>query len=164
MRLRSHRRRLVVWSQSGRYGAPRLARLTRARRIRGRIRLGALLVVVGSIRLARAVRPRWRPLLAGGVLTAAGVMLRHGPGGMVLLPGLMCLMSAPLVEVGPPDEHIRRSKLERELAAYSTPAQRRDLEATFDRYPDGETYELRDILARQAVAPCHQGIPGSGRH
>jgi hypothetical protein len=164
MRLRSHRRRLVVWSQSGRYSAPRLARLTRTRRIRGRIRLGALLVVAGSIRLAGAVRPRWRPLLAGGVLTAVGVMLRHGPGGMVLLPGLVCLMSAPLVEVGPQDEHTRRSKLERELAAYSTPAQRRDLEASFDRYPDGETHELRDILARQAMAPCHQGIPGSGRH
>jgi hypothetical protein len=91
-------------------------------------------------------------------------MLRHGPGGMVLLPGLMCLMSVPLVEVGPKDERTRRSKLERELAAYSTPAQRCDLEATFDRYPDGETYELRDILARQATATGHHGIPGSGRH
>ena len=164
MRLRSHRRHLVVWSQSGRYGAPRLARLTPTGRIRRKIRIGALLLVVGLIRLARAVRPRWRPLLAGGVLTAVGVMLRHGPGGMVLLPGLLCLMSAPLVETGPPQERIRRSKLERELAAYSTPAQRRDLEAIFDRYPDGETYELRDILARQAMASCHHGIPGSGRH
>jgi len=163
MRLRS-RRHLVVWSQSGRYGAPRLARLTRARRVGRRFRIAALLLVVGSLRLARVVRPRWRPLLAGGVLTAAGVMLRHGPGGMVLLPGLMCLLSALLVEAGPVDERSRRSKLERELAAYSTPAQRRDLEATFDRYPDGETYELRDILARQAMATCRHGIPGSGRH
>jgi hypothetical protein len=164
MRLRSRRRDLVVWSQSGRYGAQRWARLTRTRRIRQWIRTGVLLVVVGSIRLARTVRPRWRPLLAGAVLTAVGAMLRHGPGGMVLLPGLMCLMSAPLVEVGPQDERTRRSKLERELAAYSTPAQRRDLEATFDRYPDGETHELRDILARQAMATRHTGIPGSGRH
>jgi hypothetical protein len=141
-----------------------LARLTRTARIRRRIRIAARLVVVGSIRLARAVRPRWRPLLAGGVLTAVGVMLRHGPGGMVLLPGLMCLLSAPLVEVGSQDERTRRSKLERELAAYSTPAQRRDLEATLDRYPDSETYELRDILARQAMTTCHHGIPGSGLH
>jgi len=64
---------------------------------------------------------------------------------------------------GPPAERIRRSELERELAAYSTPAQRLDLEAIFDRYPDGETYELRDILARQAMATCHHGIPGSGQ-
>jgi hypothetical protein len=133
-------------------------------RIRRRIRIAARLVVVGSVRLARTVRPRWRPLVAGGVLTAVGVMLRHGPGGMVLLPGLMCLLSAPLVEVGSQDERTRRSKLERELAAYSTPAQRRDLEATLDRYPDGETDELRDILARQAMATCHHGIPGSGLH
>ena len=46
--------------------------------------------------------------------------------------------------------------LERELAAYGTPAQRCDLEATFDRYPDDATGELRDILARQAAA--------AGRH
>jgi hypothetical protein len=141
-----------------------LARLTRTTRILGRIRIGALLVVAGSVWLARTARPRWRLLLTGGVLTVVGVLLRHGPGGMVLLPGLMCLISAPLVEVGPRDERTRRSELERELAAYWTPALRRDLEATFDRYPDGETYELRDILARQATATCHHGIPGSGLH
>ena len=28
----------------------------------------------GALRLARAVRPRWRPLLAGGVLTVVGAM------------------------------------------------------------------------------------------
>jgi hypothetical protein len=44
------------------------------------------------------------------------------------------------------------SELERELAAFSTPAQRRDLEATLDRYPDNITYELRNILARQSMA------------
>jgi hypothetical protein len=49
----------------------------------------------------------------------------------------------------------RRSELERELAAYSTAAQRRDLEATLDRYPDDITYELRDILASQAMAASH---------
>jgi hypothetical protein len=32
-----------------------------------------------------------------------------------------------------------------------------------DRYPDSVTYELRDILARQAMAACNNGIPGAGR-
>jgi hypothetical protein len=46
----------------------------------------------------------------------------------------------------------RHSDLERELAGYETPAERGDLEATLDRYPDGITHELRDILARQSMA------------
>jgi len=50
----------------------------------------------------------------------------------------------------------RRSELERELAAYSTPAQRRDLEAAFDRYSDDVTSELREIMASQRT----QGQPG----
>jgi hypothetical protein len=44
------------------------------------------------------------------------------------------------------------SELGRELAAFSTPAQRLDLAATLDRYPDKITYELRDLLACQAMA------------
>jgi hypothetical protein len=48
---------------------------------------------------------------------------------------------------------------ERELAAYATPAHRRDLETTLDRYPDGITCELRDILARQASAAAVKAIP-----
>jgi hypothetical protein len=70
MRLRAHRRNLVAWSPSAgpadRYGAPGLTRLARTRRIHRFIRTGALLTVIGLGRLARAVRPRWRPLLAGG--------------------------------------------------------------------------------------------------
>jgi len=89
MRRRSHRRNLVVWSQSagsaGRYGAPPF---TRGRRIRRWIRTGALLTVVGLMPLARAVRARWRPLLAGAVLTMVGIIWLDGPGGLVLLPGL----------------------------------------------------------------------------
>jgi len=54
-------------------------------------------------------------------------------------------------------------ELERELAAYSTPAQRCDLEATFDRYPDDVTYELRDILDRQATAAIDIRYPAVGR-
>jgi hypothetical protein len=64
------------------------------------------------------------------------------------------------------EAHKRRCELERELAAYSTPAQRRDLEATLNQYPDDLTYELRDILARQAMAAyCNRGgVPGAGRY
>src|SRR2546429_1839777 len=96
MRQRTHRRNLVVWRQSagsvGRYGAPPF---TRRRRIRRWIRTGALLTVVGLMPLARAVRARWRPLLAGGVLTAVGVMLLDRPGGVGLLPRLWLFLSAP---------------------------------------------------------------------
>lgn len=46
----------------------------------------------------------------------------------------------------------RRSDLARELAGYATPAERGDLEQALDRYPDGTTHELRDILARQSMA------------
>ena len=82
---------------------------------------------------------------------------------MILLPGLMFLLSAPLVPDIPEADRKRRAALSRELAAYSTPAQRRDLEATFDQYPDNVTYELRDILASQATVHCSNGIPGTPR-
>ena len=164
MRLRAHRRNPVVWSSSvspaDRDGAPRVTRPPRTRLVRRCIRIGALLTVIG---LARAVRPRWRPLLAGGVLTVVGLMLR-GAWGAILLPGLLFLYSALLIPGGPDADRARRSELERELAGYSTPAQRLDLDATLDRYPDSVTYELRDILTKQAVAACNNGIPGAGRH
>jgi hypothetical protein len=92
MRLRTHRRNLVAWSPSAgpadRYGAPR--------------------------RLAHAVRSRWRPLLAGGVLTVAGLMLRSGAWGAVIVPGIWLLGSALLVPANP-DADRKRSELEREL-------------------------------------------------
>ena len=126
MRLRAHRRNLVLWSQSassiGRDGA---LPFTRTRRIRRWIRVGALLTVVGLMPLARAVRARWRPLLAGGVLTVAGVMWLDGPGGMVLLPGLWLLLTAPLTPASPEADRMRRPEVEDELAVFSTPAQRR---------------------------------------
>jgi hypothetical protein len=97
-------------------------------------------------------------LLAGGVLTVVGVILRSGPGGVALLPGLLFLVYALLI---PPSPEAARSELERELAVYSTPAQRRDLEATLDRYPDGMTHELRDILASQAIAADGNRFPAA---
>ena len=90
MRLRPHRRNLVVWSPSagpvGRYGVPGFTRIARTRRIRRWIRTGGLLTVIGLIRLASAVRTRWRPLLAGGVLTVVGLMLRSGAWGSIAAP------------------------------------------------------------------------------
>src|SRR4029077_6314524 len=145
MRQRSHRRNLVVWSQSagsvGRYGTPPP---TRRRRIRRWIRTGALLTVVGLVPLARAVRARWRPLLAGGVLTVAGVMWRGGPGGMVLLPGLWLLLSAPLIPASAKADRMRRPEVELELGVYSHPAQRR--------------------LAIQAMAAHDKRFPVTGRY
>jgi hypothetical protein len=121
MRPRPHRRNLVVWSQSARpvrrYDAPAF---TRTRRIRRCIGVGALLTVVGLMPLARAVRARWRPLLAGGVLTVVGVMLRYGPGGVVLFPGLLFLLSAPLIPARSKADCMPCSELERELAVYSS--------------------------------------------
>jgi hypothetical protein len=160
MRLRSHRRNLVIWSSSvdpADRGAPQYKRLARTGRIRGWIRIGALLTVI-------AVRPRWRPLLAGAVLTVIGVMLRSGAGGLVLIPGLLLFWYALLIPANPDADRKRRTQLERELAAYSTPAQKCDLEAILDRYPDDITCEIRDILAGQAMAAHSNGIPGAGRY
>ena len=161
MRLRARRRTLVVWRQSAR-SATRYARprRDRARRMRRWIRIGALLTVLGLMSLAGGVRARWRPVLAGVVLTVAGVLMRAGAGSVVMLPGLMFLVTAPLLPGRADADSVRRGELERELALYSTPAQRSDLEATLDQYPDGITHELRDILARQAMAASTSRFPG----
>jgi hypothetical protein len=162
MRLRPHRRNLVVWSQSAgpadRYGG---LRLTRTRRIPRWIRTGALLTVIGVVGLARGVRARWRPLLPGVVLTAAGLIMRNGPASVMLLPGMLLLIYALLLPDSPEEDHIR---LERELGQYSTPAERRDLEAILDRHSDAITWELREILARQAMAADGNRFPAAGRH
>jgi hypothetical protein len=122
-----------------------------------------LLTVLRLLPLARAVRGRWRPLLAGTVLTAAGVMLRSTVGSVVLLPGLLLLLSAPLIPGTPETDRMQRSELERELAVYTTSAQRFDLEATLDQYPDDVTHELRDILAGQATGQREKRFPAIGR-
>ena len=156
MRLRPRRRNLVIWSRSAcraeRGRGLWFSRPVHSRRIRRRMRTLVLLAALGLIRLGAAARPRWRPLLAGVVLTAAGVVLRSGAAGIVMIPGMLFLLSALLTPADPVAAGPRRRELERELAAYSTPDQRCDLEATFDRYPDSATGELRDILARQAAA------------
>ena len=140
MRLRAHRRNVVLWSQSassiGRYGAPPS---TRTRRIRRWIRTGALLTVLGLIHVARAARARWGLLLAAGVLTVVGVML-GGLGGVILL----FLASAPFVPARPKAERMRHVELERELGIYSHPAQRRlaiqAMELHYPRFPGAGQY------------------------
>jgi hypothetical protein len=164
MRLRRHRRNLAVWSSSDGAGVSWLTRPTRNRRVRRFIRTGALLTVLGLTRFAGGAWPRGRLVLAGGLLTAAGIVLRSQPAGVVLLPGLLLIFSAPLIPLVPKADRKRNFELARELAAYSTPAQRRDLEATLDQYPAEETSELRAILAGQALAGASQGITGAGRY
>jgi hypothetical protein len=166
MRLRSQRRNLVVWSQSAgsadRYGD---TRVRRTRRFRRWIRIGMLLTVLGLLPLLRAMRARWKPLLAGAGLTVAGVILRgSGPGSAMLLPGLMLLMAAPLLPGTGPADRLQRTELERELAGYRTNAQRHDLEAMLDRYPDDVTREVREILAGQAAVGADHQISTMGRY
>jgi len=55
----------------------------------------------------------------------------------------------------------RRRRLERELAGYASPSARLDFEATLDRYSDGVTWELREILSQQAAAWDARHPPGS---
>jgi hypothetical protein len=145
MRLRAHRRDVVVWASSA---APDRAsvsiRLVRTGRIRRLIRTGTLITLIGVLRLAAAIRPRWRPLLAGAVFTIAGAMLRASSWGPILLPGLLLLAYSLLIPASPDEDN---KQLARELAAYSTHAQRCDLEAILDRYPDTDTRELREILS-----------------
>jgi hypothetical protein len=96
-------------------------------------------MVIGLTRLARAVRPRWWALLAGGVLIVAGGMLR-GAWGAVFLPGLLLLLSASLVPARPTTDRVSRAELERGLGVFSHPAQRR--------------------LASQAIALYDKQFPG----
>jgi hypothetical protein len=170
MGLRARRQNVVVW-RSTRARGDRYSFMTRpppTRPLHRLLRIGWLLTLLSLMRLARALGRRWPPLLAGGALTAAGLLLRGAAGGLAFLPGVLLLYSALLMEGSPDANRKRRLALERELAGYFTAAQRRDLEATLDRYPDSATDEIRDILARQATARQTMaaeagGIPGLGR-
>jgi hypothetical protein len=160
MTLRLHRRNLVIWSSSGgpadRGRGVWFTRPGRSGRVRRRLRVTGLLVVVGLLRLAAAVRPRWRLLTAGTVLTVAGVVLRSGMAGAIMIPGMLFLAAALLTPVSPEAASPQRRALERELAAYSTPAQRHDLDAILDRY--------RDILARHPAPADPNRHPAPGRY
>ena len=157
MRLQPGRRRRVVFSLSADpahgQGALRDKPVARTGRIRRFIRIGVLVTVI-------AVRPRWRPLLAGVALTVFGVIERQGAGSVAIIPGLLLLWQALMIPGDNDADRERRSQLKRELAAYSTPAQRCELVAALDRYPDGITHEIRDILTSPPVASRSNGIPG----
>jgi hypothetical protein len=154
------RRNLVLWSRAADSpGRTRTAPVARGRRTRRWIRRGGLLLLIGLMALGRAGLARWPPIVTGAVLTVFGGILHGGLGSTFLLPGLMLLISAPLL----PGRSRARTKLERELAAYSTPAARRDLQATLDHYPDDTTRELREILASQALAAERGETPAFGR-
>ena len=81
MRMRSHRRNRVVWSSSAapasRSGDRSCTQLARGGRIRWWLRTGALLTVIGVMRLAPIMRARRRYgfLLTGTLLTVISVML-----------------------------------------------------------------------------------------
>jgi hypothetical protein len=157
MRLQPHRRRLVVFNSpanpAGGHGASQDQRVARTGPIRRFIRIGMLLTVI-------TVRPRWQPLLAGVVLTVLGVIDRQGPGSVLIIPGLLSFWRALMIAGDTDADRERRSQLKRELAAYSTPAQRCELVAALNRYPDGLTHEIRDLLASPPVASRSNGIPG----
>jgi hypothetical protein len=72
----------------GQYASLTRTRPTRLRRIRRRLRIGALLTVIGVLRFARAMRARWEPLflLTGVLLMAGGYVL---PGIGLFFPGLL---------------------------------------------------------------------------
>ena len=106
MRRRPRRRSLVVWSSSaveaGWSEGPRSrrgTRPTRARRIRWWLRVGALLTIVGVLRLARTVRTRWEPLSlgVGAILTVIGFVLPPVSG--LYLLGLLVLAAALIMGI-----------------------------------------------------------------
>ena len=49
------------------------------------------------------------------------------------------------------ENHRRRRRLAAELAAYRSPSDLADLGALLDAYPDGQTHEIRRILAGQEI-------------
>lgn len=168
MSLRPRRRNIVVWNQSassaGRYAILPFTQVTGTRLCRVALRAGALLLVIVLMHLERALETRWRPMLAGALLTITGAILRGGSGGLVLLPGVMFLLYGPFMPGDPDTSGRQHRKLKRELAAYTTPAQRRDLEATLDRYPDRTTGEIRDILHNLAMAAYNKQLAGTRRY
>jgi hypothetical protein len=132
-------------------------------RVRRAVRTGFLLMVVGLLGAARS--PRWRCLLLGAALTIPGLLLRGNLAGQIILfPGLMILFSAPFQPDGTVGDRRNHARLRRELAAYSTPAERRDFETLLAQYSDRETGELRAILASQDLAPVPSRCPGLTRY
>jgi hypothetical protein len=107
------RQNLVVWKSParpvGRYAAPRFTRPARRRRFRW-IRTGALLAVIGLMRLARAVRTRRgaRLLLTGSALMLTGTLLPYAlASGVALLVGILVFLRGVAVALGATDRYRR---------------------------------------------------------
>ena len=167
MGLRARRRTVVVWRSSRGPGSRHVLRAFQrpasTQPLRRLLRISGLLTAIAVIWLGRALRLPWGARLAGGALIVTGVVLRGVPGALAFLTGFLFLYAALVIHVRPVADRERRLALERELADYSSPAERNDLEAILNRYSDSDTSELRDILTRQAVATHDNGVPGIGR-
>ena len=89
---RSHRRTLTGWNSSAELTNRDTGRPAARGRIRRGIRIGALLAVIGTIRIARVMRSRRRLLLllAGGVLAVAGIAL----SSWIFIPGMLVILLA----------------------------------------------------------------------
>ena len=96
----------MVWSSSaGPPGVPVRRRIRRSQRrvqrrvLRRRIRTGALIAIIGLVRLARGVRarPGLAFLLAGVLLSVAGNML---PSGAVFIAGMLVFLRGAAVMLG----------------------------------------------------------------
>jgi hypothetical protein len=57
-------------------------------------------------------------------------------------------------------ERLERRRLERELATYTTPAERLELDAMIERYAPEETRQVRAIVARQRVTEAGLRLAG----
>ncbi len=91
-----------MWSsgRSGHLGSPIGRRPERPRRIPWWLRVGALLMVIGILRLARGARARWEPvsLLAGASLMVTGFLLPAMAGAFFL--GVLVLIATLLKAIG----------------------------------------------------------------
>jgi hypothetical protein len=108
MRLRRSRRRNLILLSTRPVPASHVqqtARLARGRRFRF-MRTGALLTIIGLMRLARMARVRWRISLGlcGGLLEVLGHSVFTGPArGAADLLGLVVVTVAVLKSTGPVD-------------------------------------------------------------
>jgi hypothetical protein len=61
-------------------------------------------------------------------------------------------------------ERLAQRRLEAELAAFQTPAERSELDQVLARYTTEETREIRAILNRQDAARLHRTTSVNGYH
>ena len=93
MRLRSHRRNLLLSNLTAPAGQPHAMRPVRPRRSCRWLRTGALLLVIGIGQFARTARTRWQPifLVAGALVLAIGLILRSS---VAFVLGMLVMGSA----------------------------------------------------------------------